>query len=175
MTSQQVIGPRNIDWTVGIIGPSRCRNWSRKKRELGWSVFTMESGLELHVFLHTSVFLLYLYFPAYLGKRNRATSPPESKPTLFRGHRSRKYEEIFDTFQLLRSPKKPKKYHIWMIIFSSLLDGSQLAGAYVSGHAIRSRSGRPLRQSSTATVIDGDLLWHSSTAVVIYFIHCHSL
>ena len=41
----------------------------------------MESGLELHVFLHR-FFLLYLYFPAYLEKRIEQPSPQKSEPTL---------------------------------------------------------------------------------------------
>lgn len=59
--AEGIIGPGNTDLTVGI-GLSRRRNRSQKKRELDWSVFTMGSGLELHVFL-SRAFLLYLYFP----------------------------------------------------------------------------------------------------------------
>ena len=42
----------------------------------------MESGLELHVFLHR-FFMLYLYFPVYLEKKNRATFSPQARTNPF--------------------------------------------------------------------------------------------
>lgn len=70
---------------------SRCRNWSQKKRELGLSVFTMESGLELHVFLHW-FFLFIPVFPATF-------SPSKLSYTLL---------------SLCPMPKTPKKKEIKM-------------------------------------------------------------
>ena len=84
MTSQQVaadgictlnrsIGPRSTDWTIGI-GLSKCR--------IGRERFMMGKWLEIACF-RTSVIPIRVVFPRFSRKKNRATSQPESKPTLF--------------------------------------------------------------------------------------------
>ena len=73
------IGPRNTEWTIGI-GLSSCRIGRIMTRNSTWVFY--DGKVAWNCMLSFICFSYYTCISGFSRKKNRATSPPESEPTL---------------------------------------------------------------------------------------------